>query len=96
LFFVISIYIILKRYIIMSHNNVYLNRPTHTNLNYYRHFYRKTLFFIIKDKKCFCCWKGTFTRKIARNNEISGRRLKEEYFSLQPNDTEKYRESSTF
>jgi|GEM_PF-3586370 len=37
----------------MSHNNAYLNGPTVTNLNYYRHFYRKTLFFIIKDKKMF-------------------------------------------
>ncbi|AAM03646.1 TPA: hypothetical protein HA338_15445 [Methanosarcina acetivorans] len=66
----------------MSHNNVYLNGPTLTNLNYYRHFYRKTLFFTIKDKKIFFV-AGTepFTCKIARKNEISERRLKEAYFS---------------
>jgi len=69
------------KYIIMLHNNIHLNGPTLTNLNYYRHFYRKTLFFIIKDKKMFfVAGSETFTCKITRENEISGSKLKEAYF----------------
>lgn len=81
MFFVISKYIILRKYIRMSHNYIYLNGPTLTNLNYYRHFYGKTLFFIIKDKKMFfVAGSEPFTCKITRKVEISGRKLKEAYF----------------